>query len=47
MTVADADTLTASDLILKAYNEARDPKEIQFVKGSHGQFTGDLSLRRT
>lgn len=35
MTIAEADTLTPPDLILKAYNEAREPKEIQFLKGGH------------
>jgi hypothetical protein len=46
MTVADADTLNPPDLILEAYNEAREPKKIQFVKGGHWAIYGGSEFEK-
>ena len=35
LTVAVDDTLTPSDIQLAAYNEAREPKQLQLVPGDH------------
>jgi fermentation-respiration switch protein FrsA (DUF1100 family) len=35
MTVADNDTLTPTDLALKAYSQALEPKELQLLPGGH------------
>lgn len=35
MTVADNDTLTPTDLTLKAYSKALEPKELHILPGGH------------
>lgn len=46
LTVAVDDTLTPSDLQLAAYNEAREPKQLQFVPGDHFAVYGGTTFAR-
>lgn len=46
MTIAADDTITPADIQLAAFNEAREPKQLQILPGEHFSVYGGPYLER-